>query len=86
MLIIQLNEIGPLVVNVRVGVGDRSRDGALETGGRIALRLIDMAGDGTEGELVNEQLVKDTARTHVKIISSYHDKTEILFTKEHMTE
>ena len=28
----------------------------------------------------------DTARTHVKINSSHHDKTESLFTKEHMTE
>ena len=71
---------------MRVGVRDRRRDGAVETGGRIPLWLIDVAGDGPEGELVNEQLVKDMARTHVKINSSHHDKTEILFTKEHMTE
>ena len=58
----------------------------LWTGGRMALWLIDVAGDGPEGELVNEQLVKDMARTHVKINSSHHDKTKILFTKEHMTE
>ena len=67
LLSIQLNELGPLVVNVRVGVRDRRRDGAVETGGRIALWLIDVAGDRPEGELVNEQLVKDMARTHVKI-------------------
>ena len=86
LLIIQLNELGPLVVNVRVGVRDRRRDGAVETGGRIALWLVDVAGDVPEGELVNKQLVKDTARTHVKINCSNHDKTEILFKKEHIME
>ena len=76
--------IGVVMAGVRVGVRDRRRDGAVETGGRMALWLIDVAGDGPKGELVNEPLVKDTARIHMKINSSHHDKTEILFTKEHM--
>ena len=44
---------------MRVGVRDRRRDGAVETGGRIALWLIDLAGDNPEGELINEQLVQE---------------------------
>ena len=51
--------IGYVGTGVRVGVRDRSRDEAVETGWRMALWMIDMAGDGPEGELVNEQLVKE---------------------------
>ena len=44
---------------MRVGLRDRRRDRAVETGERIALWLNDLAGDKPEGELINEQLEQE---------------------------
>ena len=47
------------MAGVKVGLGDRRRDGAVEVRGRLALWLIDLVGDRPEGEILNKQLVEE---------------------------
>ena len=51
--------VGKVMAGVRVRPGDRRRDGVVETTARLALWLIDLAGDSEEGDWVNDQLVRE---------------------------